>query len=541
MSTPTINRTIFLSNHSYNIQKVGASSATKNSVDSYEATVGYEVATTTINYAIIKFDLPSTGSGRQVLMASNTISEATFYFYVYSGDTTPIQEIEVVYITDDPATASADDLYTAITAADALDSKIINTDNKTLVSVDISNLSVLETKLATTSAHYTLAIRRKNTLTSDDGEVKIGGLTQLRGNDTSWAAATDPLIAEPAYLYMVSSRTIPVNQRFYMKYTTLDPTSEQSTPSNSIGGYIAPSPTSVYDEFQILEDISPIQTSFYVTDLPDSSSGLIQAGLEIMKYEGIDSSNDQITSVTRGISPGTSFAYNPYNDFAHYLDVDKLFDKKPNSSLVQYRCVAIYLSATAAITVSNIKVSLIKNEGTHTNIDIGIEVPETDRHEGTLSANVASGDTTFSSSTGGSFGLYGFDADYFEGAYVVLDTDGTAFETFITSHSDGGSAEDFVVADTLPALSSGDTVRIWPAAGQRISSEDTRPVENSGRFLGFFSEGGIQDITLNERGTDMLDGDLFYIWIRRELSENTEGKPTTGATILVEYDFEDAS
>ena len=346
--------------------------------------------------------------------------------------------------------------------------------------------------------------------------------------------------------------------QFFMHYTTSDPTTNQSTPSNSLGGH--QSPNEVYVTSQIKSSITATNTTIPLIDsttFPETS-GLAQIGPEIMRYSSIDTSNNLLLNVSRGIVP-VSFpmpsSVAPYREYVNFLEIDRLFDRRPTSGLIQFRCVA-FLYDDASVRVDDTRVLLIQNLTTNiqtdVQIDIGIEVPEYDTHDG-IANTTAPTTTTFTAIAGASPEIFNFHqsegsipegSDLFEGGYVVFNPAGVGGTTEtlaqITSFDIVGSTATFILdRDVSATVVSGASFRINPSSCQTISNETISPVENSGRFLGFLGDGGSNVVGYNnikERNDRMLNYDVFYLWIKRTLTNNKKASLDTGALVLIEFD-----
>ena len=173
-----------------------------------------------------------------------------------------------------------------------------------------------------------------------------------------------------------------------MKYTTSDPTTVQSTPSNSIGGHVAQNDVfpsaSIGGSINSTQVIIPIDAS---SSLPDRV-GLASVGPEIFKYSTIDATNHRLTSITRAVAPPSSFPAG-FDSFriaekVHYLhddanNLNKLFNTRPTSSLIQYRCVAIANTDTDDnFSIQDAYISVIQNSSSNAQIRIGVEFPRYD-------------------------------------------------------------------------------------------------------------------------------------------------------------------
>lgn len=379
-----------------------------------------------------------------------------------------------------------------------------------------------------------------------EGQILIGGSTLHRGVENPWEEAGSGEISDPPRLIMEWESDAGDHPQHLMKYTTeASPSSNQNTPSASLGGYMAPN--LVHTRVQLAEDINNTQTTIPIqsgSSLP-TSGNLVLVGSEIVSYTGTNSSENEITGVTRAVVPPSSYSAitQPYPSFVHYLDVDALFDTKPTSSLVQYRCVAIQQQSVVTSTpwqTTFPKILLTQNPNTDVVIDIGVEVPEWDVHNGTLATSV-SGDNEITSTTatvGTALGVTNYEDGFFNGGHLVLDPDGDSvgpLNYIIDSYEFNAGVATFFLEDDLPSttIAAGTAFRINPAPSQVIANETTSPNNNNGRFSGFLGAGGTGNIVLEEHSNVIFDYDVFYIWIKRTLKNNKKSSSDSGAIITI--------
>jgi hypothetical protein len=387
---------------------------------------------------------------------------------------------------------------------------------------------------------FSVAIRRSDFTTSEWGSIFIGGETLVGDTGNGWRAANLDEISSPARFIIGYSHTqdSPLSQ-FYFRYTTDDPTDSggQQTPENSIGGYIAPN--DVYVSTLISDPISKSQITIPLASGSDEppSSGLAQVGSEIIRYTS--ENNDNLYGLTRSIFPSSSFAavVTPHADIVRYLDIDRIFNKNPVSGVSQYRCIAVLHESSDNMYVDDVKIQLKQNLNTNTTIDVGIEVPKFDVHSGTFYEDMLSGSNIFESADlDGS----GYDTGFFEGAYMIINPSASANGVLVDSFDINlsGRAE-FIIDRTLSIdVIAGTYFRIVPAPSQSSPNDITRPNENSGRFLGFIGEGGQNSIGyagIRERGGRMNNHELFYIWIKRSIKQNSPEDDSSGAMLILEF------
>ena len=465
-------------------------------------------------------------------VASTVVTKVELKFYFRNADTNPIRDIEFVLLSDAQISEQSqqeiwDDINDSLTI---FNTEEIRGDEKTSKTLDMGDVfdSLTEGRIDGAPTMIGIGIRKKN---ATQGTANLGGVLMADGIDTPWRERdiSKAEIYGPPQLIIYAETDESAHIRHQMKYTTSDPTTSQLTPSNSLGGYAASN--LVYTEAQVGDSISAVQTTIPIsTDSTfPTSTGLVQIGPEIMKYDALDSTSRNLLNVTRGVSPpfGYPSYINPYAEYVHYLGIDKLFNK--SGPLIQYRCVA--LSQISSSQSSEVKAYLIQNPNSDVQIDIGIEVPKFDVNSGTLSASVSTDDTTFSSID---FDGIPSSTGFFNGGYVVIDSD---LETIIDSYDETGPTAEFIVQDGMPAnYATGASFTVYPAPSQTIADEAIAPTENSGRFFGFFGQDGSNEVdfgSIRQRGGRMNNEDHIYIWIKRTMLTNKKSTSDTGAIIML--------
>lgn len=502
---------------------------------------------------IYEWDL-STEATSLVVGASSVVTQIDLEYYHYeadSGDIGPAGDWDIKYADSGrPSIQATDALKWAsiVTDGELAITDTVKGDQKTIRSVTIGESGdVVCAKLQTgliNGTWFALGLQKTDGIV---GQMSVGGLVMAAGIDMAWHEATGVLEPEGPPAIVITIEQNPEDHiEHLLKYTTTDPTTIQSTPSNSIGGHA--SSNNVYTRAQTDEVVSSTQTTIPISTLLTSTlpteTGLAQLGPEIFKFEGIDTTNEQLTNVTRGIAPPFSYPapVSPFSEYVHYLVVDNLFDRRPSLSLVQYRCVALLHSVTnASQTARNTKVYLVQDPDADVQVDIGIEVPKHDYIGGVLIAADATG--SILTSTNSIWELYS--DDFFVGSHIIVDPDDTIgiHHAIIESYSVAGNTAEFIIDSPLGATYlTGEDFEIHPAPSQIVSNESVAPTENSGRFLGFFQDGGPHEISaggIRRRGGQMINNDVIYLWVKRTLQNSKKEKADTGAVIITVFDDED--
>jgi hypothetical protein len=422
---------------------------------------------------------------------------------------------------------SASALLSGVTDNELASIDILSSD-LTATIVPILDLDYYYTTLATALGDgIFMAIERDSSLAAPgiveiSGKDLLGGTNRWREIPTSRDARDSPYLII-SYIETEESRPI-----LEMKYTTTDPASDQSTPNNSLGSYVAPN--NVYSYSDIGDWINSSQTTIPIassSDLP--SPGLASVGPEIFSFSSVDEDNHNLTNATRGLAPYSFPA--GFNSFkvperVHHLnDLNKLFNTRPSSGLVQYRCVAIHnIDTENNFTIQDAIIGILQNADAPVQIRIGVEFPKFDARSGiakdggVITSDTVLVDTDFVEEDG-----------YFDGAAIMF-LDPTEY-AIAESFAEGV----FILDRTITGLVAGRSFIILPAPAQQVANEITAPSTASGRFTGFSETAEAIEINLLEHGSMMQEYDLFYVWIRRTLTANRAADDDIGATLLFRY------
>ena len=503
---------------------------------SHNIPIGYEAAG---NHSYGSYEWTFTGAWKTGAGVGTVVSvtEAYLEFYYQRGDNPLfLPSFEIVNLG-----SSAHGAVNAQAAWDLIDGAATTVatvttargDKKNLIRVGIVDLSNLATAIDTPGGYF-LGLRRTDT--TRDTLVELGGSTLLSGIGTGWsAAAADEVIGYPKLVITFTEADV-THVQHEARYTTADPTTTQDTPSNSLGGYFASN--EIFTSARIGDFVSSAQTTVKIdsgSSLP-SATGIAQLGPEVISFTGIDTDNSQLTGVTRGVAPSASASFpaevDQFLEYIRYLVVDNLFDRKPSTDLVQYRCVAV-VQASAAV-LNNVTISLVQDDDADVQIDVGIEVPAFDATDGTFQKAVDSGAVTFDS---GSAAVRNKATGFYDGGHIVIDPSGTPFQAIIESYDDDGAKATFILDTAMTGYILGTDFRINPAPAQAVNNERTAPTTNSNRFFGFLGDGGSNQIgylALRENVGTLNQNDAFYLWIKRTLARNQKSTPSTGAIVIIE-------
>ena len=445
-------------------------------------------------------------------------------------------DIEVLqYNNSDPRLSSAaevNDISSSISVVLGTADIVTNGKYRVTINLTDTNSFYYDSQVAIAALNnVTLSITRKNNTSA--GSFEISGLN-LVGGSSEWRVAVSGEPTDPPLLIITYDIDEESHPTLNMKYTTSDPTTIQSTGSNSIGGYWAQN--DVFPSASIGASINSTQTTVPIDasfSLP-SKIGLASVGPEIFKYTTIDTANHRLAGITRAVVPGIAFPAG-FDSFriaekVHYLhsddnDLNKLFDTRPSGSLIQYRCVAISNSDTEDnFSIQDAYVSVVQHPDSDVQVRIGVEHPRYDSRTGITE------DATTETSTTVIVDASFTEADgFFNGALIKLlnPTEYVLVSTF--------SSGVFILQSTVVGLDAGRSFVIMPTPSQTIINDATSPTSNSGRFSGFSEDEEAIPISLVEHGNTMQENDLFYVWIRRVAASNVKSSDNTGAILIFRY------
>jgi len=483
-----------------------------------------------------------------------TITKVDLEFWHHEADlSTPVKDLEFVELTNQPSSRSGAQLEADISAGGAT----VYTTNEThgirktkeTVTLGTGSSADVCTRFSgalssgASSRWISVGIRRLEYVGDEDvlGDVDLGGIELVSGTGTEWRDkddANDQVVGLPRFIITWESTIVATSiGRTETRYTTLDPTTQQNTPLNSIGGFIASN--EVYTSGQISDFVNATQTTIDLEDettIPETS-GLAHLGAEIFKYGSVDANNSTLLNITRGISPGASFpsGLQPFSEYCYFLELDRLFDTKPTIGMSQYRCVGI---VNTGFDTESVEVILRQNTSSTVQSEVGIEVPEYNSRTFILAANVTT-DTVLTSTSTTVTEFKGSQlpssSDLFDGGYMTVGS--TVVEILSFATDAGAPATATFVIDQSVTATAGDSIVIHSAPSQRLANDSTAPTENSGRFFGFIPTGSseLSYSSIREGVNTFSRNEEFYIWIRRTLKSNAEETNDTGAVLVFRY------
>lgn len=455
------------------------------------------------------------------------------FSYNLSQDAVAIDVIK--YGTGNPEAQTGAQILAQYTV-DVLGTADITSTSKTSIILDIEdyNLFYEMTMLIVARSPVSFIMQRSRQYDDSTGSVEVGGTALIAGT-SEWRAAVGSESAAPPRLIIIYEVDEESHPTLNMKYTTSTPLVNQQVPSDSIGGYLAFN--DVYPSAQIGSSISSVQTTIPIdadSDMP-TGVGLASVGPETFRYTTVDSASHQLTGVTRGVSPLRSFPAG-FDSFrmpeqVYYLhpdsnDLNLLFDTRAASGLVQYRCVAIAnVDTNDNFNIGDgAAIGVVQDSSSNVQIIIGVEFPRYDARTGTAEDDVNPTsdsllvDTSFTE-----------DAGFFDGAFIKF------LAPVEYSTVDSFTGGEFVLATPVVGLVAGRSFVIMPAPAQTIATDATAPTSNSGLFTGFDENLEGIEIVLSEHSTYMGENDLFYVWIRRTLTDNVQSGSDTGAVLVFRF------
>ena len=445
---------------------------------------------------------------------------------------------------DDPSVQTGNNILEDISSTELATADILSTNQTglTVILADEDNLYYESLLRIVDRGNITVAFKRHSDFDTSDGSVELSGRT-IVGGTSEWraAGANEPLGAPLLIItYDIATEAHPV---LNMKFTTSDPTTNQNTPSNSLGKYIAlndVAPSSPIDE-----SISSTQTTVPIdpnSALP-TKLGLGSVGPEIFQYSIIDTANHQLSSVVRGIAPNAfpaGFDSFKNAENVYYLhkdatnDLHLLFDTRPASDLVQYRCITIAnTDSDDDFNITEGVIGIAQNPNAKSQVVIGVELPKWDAVTGVTvdgtnnntSSTLLVTDDTILRPNG-----------FYDGAFLkITDPSSSVFYTVADSYVSDGSNGEFIIDPAVTGLVAGWNFVIMPAPAQQTPNDATAPSVISGRFGGFSEDVEGIPVNLLDHGAVMQENDLFYVWLKRTLTANTETESDTGAVLIFRY------
>lgn len=473
-------------------------------------------------------------------IGQSTITKIEVMFK-YNNNVDGIKMSFLEYEGPDPKFSNGNTITGALQATELATTDILST-NKTSLTIEMNDVDFFyyESLLHVANREsVTIGMQRHTDLSTSTGSLEVGGQS-LVGGTSEWRDASTVEPVDPPLLIITYNVEIEAHPLLNMKFTTSDPTINQNAPSNSVGKYIAlndvASSSPIGESINSEQTIIPIDSS---SALP-TKLGLGSVGPEIFRYSIIDTANHQLSSVSRGIAPDSfpaGFDSFKNAERVYYLhkdatnDLHLLFDTRPSSDLVQYRCVAIAnVDSGDDFNIKQGVIGVIQNLDAKSQIVLGVELPRWDAVTG-----VAVDGTNNTTSTLLVTTIVKTDG-FYDGALLKITSPlGVVSYTVADSYAVNGSNGEFIISPSVTGLVAAWNFVIMPAPAQQISNDAIAPKNISGRFNGFSEDKEGISVKLLNHGTTMQENDLFYVWIKRTLTANTESGSDTGAVLIFRY------
>ena len=516
----------------------GSSIIYNSGISAFQIPVGRTPITDAIDNYVAVYEWDISDMPEAVIPKGSPVISAEVEFYSNNADKMRNLQIVGLVTPDQPSTDAAENLWNRIQSDDLIYVKEpITTTQRFSHLISLPEQGENQVQQSVNERRWFAIAIRKDKEDNFSSTVDVGGIDLAA---TGWRDGTGLPLSPPLLIinYETLREDAPIIE---MRYTTQDPLTPQSTPSNSLGSYVSGS--SVFSKSELSDYISSNQNFIPIDgDLPARSTGLVSIGPEIMKYNGVDTDKNRLLNVTRAKVPLVGFPAG-FDEFGnpetiHYLhptttddsilgtiDLHRLFDRDAPTGLTQYRCVAIHHTGAGSdvdISLNDLAISLIQNKSL-TQIDVGIEVPRHDahigNHDGAESEGQIFNDDNF----------VDFESGFFAGSLVFFPnkTKYAIIDTF-----DSG---EFILDSSVGTISNGEPFRILPAPAQVISDESINPNNNDNQFYGFLGDGGSNSVDFIEHGNNMQSFDVFYVWVKRTFTANTEELEDTGAILMLEF------
>lgn len=288
--------------------------------------------------------------------------------------------------------------------------------------------------------------------------------------------------------------------------TTDEPASQQTDPSQSVGGYCSSTPMSLSALLS-----STVSNSTTTISLNDSigTPDLLLIDNEIINAEG---SEDTFDVLNRGYLSTVSVPH-IYTTVVKGIRRNSLFNNSFSNTYKQYRCVAVKNTSTSG-AFSNLKLYVkYPSINSDTSIRIAVEVPITG-----VIVSAASSGTTLSLADSSLARIYS--DNYFAGCVLTIKSGtNTNSSRLITSYT---SSTGTFVFDTLldDVITAGTEYVVDSRPIQRLPDGITAPTANS--YLSDFvtANGPENAIPINISGKRVFGNslgpnDVVYLWIEK--------------------------
>ena len=318
--------------------------------------------------------------------------------------------------------------------------------------------------------------------------------------------------------------------------TSLESNLSQTIYSQSIGGYISNS--LVYPDTTLVNTIGLYETNLQL-NTPVSGNwsdwddvNYLSIGGEIIKVEEV--TGNSVIATQRGVNNIVNMHL--ATDEIRGISSGGLFDNVLNDEYKQYRCIAVK-NTSSNIIGQNTYVYIRQNSrNPKTTIELAIEIPKSPYLSGTSDSwdNIKLVDADLIGS---------YSDNQFKDAYMRL-TSGPNSGQNRTINSFDASTGTFIFYDPLPInysniYSSSISYTIDPSPAQRVKTGTESPIVNTTYVTDFLKteKNYPTSINLLNNGThgDFRPNDVFYIWLKRTLTKNSDLFNDNSVIITINY------
>jgi len=321
--------------------------------------------------------------------------------------------------------------------------------------------------------------------------------------------------------------------KFYL--TSPEPNVTQPFAAQSLGGFASLTEYSV--NALLTEPLDHINQNVLISN----NLGTIQAVLIDDEIIFVDSSQvfgaygDELLTVQRG-QYATSPKFHIIGDTVYAQNTGNLFNNSLSLSGTQYRCIAIKNTSSSDV-LYNVQI-YIKNGGQNPNsiIQIALEVPLSGVFYGsaTLSTSISITDSSIQNV---------YPDNTFVGQLLVVD-DPLSVDYNIArpiASFDGPSGTFTFVNSMAFPLETNANFRVEQPSSQNIVTGRVSPVFNTGNVSDLSTALGVSNaISINFsgsriNGSSLLPNEVVYLWIERDVSNNSDTYVNNGLVFTVNY------
>lgn len=324
--------------------------------------------------------------------------------------------------------------------------------------------------------------------------------------------------------------------------TSIEPNLAQTISSQSLGGY---SSTTLVNIETVLTSNLGLYDTDIVLDTP--SVGNWQAWSEV-EYIGINNEVIKVEEVVSNNIIATTRSFNSIRNIHVVGDrvvgllSDSMFNNVFNNNFNQYRCVAVK-NTSASSVAGNTRVYFRNyDQNPYSVIKFMIEVPKTQYYTGTSDSWTSITLTDSFLVNNPSVGTW--EDDQCKDAYLRILSGPNANKGGLINSYDSTTGT-FVLYNELPVdydsdlHSSNITFEVEPSPSQRVKTGTVSPARDDDWIFGWSNTAifSLKNITSVDDSGNLNPGDIFYIWIRRNMKKTSELYSNNNFAIVVFYDI----